>query len=584
MEALKQWKQEFADRLSKKLGVEVSPEEMTVPPDTTKGDLAFPCFRLAKERKMNPAELAKEVAGDLAEGWIAAESVKAQGGFVNATLKVGEAVHRVILDIEAAAETYGDATATGQRIALEYAQPNTHKEMHVGHLRNAILGSSLIRLLQSAGNEVIAMSYHGDVGAHVAKCLWQLVKQAGVDPMTLTGEDVNHLLTSVPPENQNGRWLGKVYSKSTESLEAEPEAQTVISFVQHKLEERDPVWDALWQETRRWSLDEMAGIFRELGLVIDRQYFESEVVDRGQEIVDQLLAKGVAKESEGAIIVDLEEEKLGVFLVRKSDGASLYGTKDLALAELKAREYPDAERSLLIVDNRQTLYFKQLFETLRRMGHSVEHEFVGYEFVTTKSGAMSSREGNVVSYASFRDAVLDVARREVMERHDDWSEGKVLHTAWCVMLAGMKFGMLRQDNDRVFTFDIEQALAFDGATGPYIQYAATRLGSILRKVETKPDLDDRLTFHFNHPSEKALAMALAVWPETVAKAADELRPALVAQWCLETAQATNDFYRDVSVLESVDELRDGRLRLVAAARIALIRGLSLLGIPMPDEM
>lgn len=586
---MKQWKKEFAKRLSEKLGADVTPSEITVPPDASQGELAYPCFRIAKERKVSPADLAKEIVDGLGEGWTAVASVQTAGGFVNVTLKTGEAVHQVILDVETGAETYGDAASEEGRIAVEFAQPNTHKEIHVGHVRNFVLGSTLIRLLQASGHEVISMSYHGDVGAHVAKCLWQLVKQGGVDPLTLTREDVRTVLGAVTPEQQNGRWLGEVYAKSTESMEADPDAQAAVSFVQRKLEERDPVWDVLWQETRRWSLDEMSEVFRELGLVIDRQYLESEVVDRGQEIVDALMEKKIAKESQGALVVDLEDVKLGIFLIRKSDGASLYATKDLALAELKAKEYPDVQRSLVVVDNRQTLYFKQLFETLRRMGLDVTQEFVGYEFVTLKSGAMSSREGNVVSYATFRDAVLETARREVLTRHEDWSEGKVLHTAWCIMLAGVKFGMLRQDSDRVFTFDVEQALSFDGATGPYIQYAATRLASILRKAKEAGDVgfeegDARLTLDFSHPSEKALALSVAALPDVLAKAAHELRPALVAQWALETAQRVNDFYRDVSVMESTGELRDGRLRLVKAARMALARGLSILGIPIPDEM
>jgi len=167
-------------------------------------------------------------------------------------------------------------------------------------------------------------------------------------------------------------------------------------------------------------VDEMAEIFQELGVLIDRQYFESEVVDEGQRIVDELLKKGIATKSQGAIVVPMEDQKLGVFLVRKSDGTSLYATKDLALAKLKLREYPKTNRSLIIVDNRQSLYFKQLFETLKRMGVTVPFEFVGYEFVTLKTGAMSSREGNVVTFESFRDEVVSYASRETESRHEDW--------------------------------------------------------------------------------------------------------------------------------------------------------------------
>jgi arginyl-tRNA synthetase len=296
------------------------------------------------------------------------------------------------------------------------------------------------------------------------------------------------------------------------------------------------------------------------------------------------LEKGIAKESQGAMIVDLEDVKLGVFLVRKSDGTSLYGTKDLALAEKKHAEYPKAERSLILVDNRQQFYFKQLFETLKRMGITVPHEFIGYEFVTLKSGAISSRDGNVVTFQDFRDAVLDYARGEVLKRHEDWTEGKVTHVSWCIAMAGIKFGMLKQDSDKIFTFDLEQALSFDGDTGPYCLYAAARLASILRKAGPQNPFDGELASTFDHASEKALALVLSAFPSKAKQAAAELRPAIIAQWCLDASQAINAFYRDVPVLESEGELREGRIRLATVARETLILGLSLLGIPVPEEM
>ncbi|MEN9558155.1 MAG: arginine--tRNA ligase [Candidatus Parcubacteria bacterium] len=319
--------------------------------------------------------------------------------------------------------------------------------------------------------------------------------------------------------------------------------------------------------------------------MIDRQYFESEVVDEGQRIVDDLLKKGVAKESQGAIVVDLEEKKLGVFLIRKSDGTSLYATKDLALAYLKQREYPALDRSILVVDNRQSLYFNQLFETLKQMGYPVALEHVGFEFVTLKSGAMSSREGNVVTYQSFRDEVLAKTRRETQTRHEDWPEEKRERMARAIAMAGLMFGMLRQDADRVFTFDVEQALSFEGDTGPYVQYAAVRLSSILRKAAASPEAASAEE-GIAEPiaAEKALALVLAQFEDVCRRAAKELRPSIIAQWCVTAAQASNAFYRDVPVLDAPSPAREARLALVAAAHDVLVEALGLLGIPVPEEM
>jgi arginyl-tRNA synthetase len=574
----------LAKRLSEVLGTTIKASEIVVPPDRTLGDFAYGCFKLAKGLAQSddwvgksPADIAKDVASKIDLGQSDFVSASAAGPYVNFTLSIGEAVHRVVRDIE-----IGDplrlplekGESKGE-LLLEFAQPNTHKEIHVGHLRNLVLGQALSNILSASGWNVVPMSYHGDVGAHVAKCLWWFVKS----------RDGEMEIDDIPAGQKTGKFLGEMYAEASRQLEANPEWKDEVSDVQRKLEAHDPAWEKLWRETRRWSLDEFATIFDDLGVKIMRQYLESEVVDRGQEMVDHLLKQHVAKESQGAIVVDLEEKKLGVFLIRKSDGTSLYATKDLALAELKLKEYPNADRSLILVDNRQSFYFKQLFETLRMLELNPVPEFVGYEFVTLKSGAISSREGNVVTYQDFRNEVISYSTEEVVKRHaqDKWNDGKIEHVAWCISMAGMKFGMLKQDNDKIFTFDLEQSLSFDGDTGPYCQYAATRLASILRKaVGAIHELP--LPRSFDHESEKALAFALAQFPMRVAQAAEELRPSIVAQWCIDVAQRVNEFYRDVKVLESEGDLKEGRLRLVAAARTALVSGLDLLAIPVPDEM
>ena len=579
------WTREIAKRLSEVTGVDVSPDEIVVPPDRALGDFAWGAFRLAKVRKTSPATLAKEIAEKISVDRTDWSSVAAAGPYVNFTLIVGDAVNRVVREIELSGTRNAERGTSEHQLVLEYAQPNTHKEIHVGHLRNLALGLALDRILTHAGWHVVPVSYHGDVGAHVAKCLWYINKvesrKSKVESQNLAPSTLHFT-----KDERTGAFLGQMYAEASKELEAHPEYKDEVSVVQQKLEAHDPEWDKLWQETRRWSLDEMANIFDTLQVRIERQYLESEVVERGQQMVDELIEKGIAKESQGAIIIDLEEKKLGVFLVRKSDGTSLYATKDLALAELKLKEYPKTSRSLILVDNRQSLYFKQLFTTLEMMNIKPVPAFIGYEFVTLKSGAMSSREGNIVTFESFFDEVMAYARKEILSRHEDWVVGQVEHTAWAIAMGGIKFGMLKQDSDKIFTFELEQALAFDGATGPYCQYAATRLGSIIRKGgPTNPfNTEQELTALFDHASEKALVLALALFPEKVAAAADELRPAILAQWCLDTAQRVNDFYRDVSVLESSGELREGRLRLAAAARTSLVKGLELLGIPVPEEM
>jgi arginyl-tRNA synthetase len=362
--------------------------------------------------------------------------------------------------------------AEGRRLLIEYGQPNTHKEVHVGHLRNFFLGLSVVRTLEAAGNPVTPLSYIGDVGAHVAKCLWAYKKYHG-------GER--------PEKGSEGKFLGAIYTEASRRIEENEALKDEVAAVQRALEAGEPEWTALWQETRQWSLDEMNAIFAELGCEFDRIYFESEVEAPGKELVKKMLADGLAKMSQGAVIMDFESEGLGVFLLLKSDGSALYSTKELALAKLKFEQYPDASASIHIVDTRQSLYFKQFFRTLELMGFDKRLVHLAYDFVTLKEGAMSSRKGNVVTYAEFRDEMTARAAKETRQRHEDWDEEKVLATARIIAQGAMKFAMLKQDSDKPIVFDPKEALAFEGFTGPYVQYAHARMCSILKKgAEGRP--------------------------------------------------------------------------------------------------
>ncbi len=606
-----------ARKLSDAAEAEVSPSDLVPPPDAELGDIAYGCFKLSKLKSKSPADIAKLLEEKIGAGDHTIRAAKAAGPYLNITLTAGDLISRVIHDVARMKETFGKGEAgAGKALLIEYAQPNTHKEVHIGHLRNLLLGSSLVNLLRLADWRVVPVSYHGDVGAHVAKCLWFLVRaQAHIvpqptpkkkgkgkkaePPKELTPEEwivtvlgsldeamADLILLSVPREQHNGRYLGMMYAESTKLLDENPEWKSQVSEVQRSLEAHAPGWEKLWAETRRWSIVEMSEIFQELGVKLDRQYFESEVVDEGQRMVDVLLKKGIARESQGAVIVDLEEHKLGTLVVRKSDGTSLYSTKDLALAWKKAEDFPAVSRSLHVVDMRQEHYFKQLFHILGTMGYRMPLQYVGYEVVTLTTGAMSSRQGNVVTWEGFRDEVMAFALKETTERHPDWVEGRVKHTAWCLAMGGIKFGMLKQDGDKIFTFDMARALSFDGDTGPYIQYAVTRLAAILRKGkwDAKKGYGAVDPVILAMPAEKRLAIQIAALPGACRKAAEELRPAVIAQWCMAMAARINEFYRDVDVMGSQGDLRAARLQLVAAAHDVLASALGILGIPLPDEM
>ncbi|MDD5438121.1 MAG: arginine--tRNA ligase [Patescibacteria group bacterium] len=595
----------------------VQPQEITAPPKPGMGDLAFGVFKIAKEKSQSPSKIAEDLAAAFKNNDPTIKSVDAKGPYLNFTLRNEAIAERVVKDIEAEGEKYGQQNVgQGKQIMLEYANVNTHKEFHVGHLRNILIGLSTHRLLDNAGWRTIPVSYINDLGSHVAKCLWLFVRnhskavtqpkkkgknqEPAMDETAWTAYVINNLsapmvrkmIESIPTAERTGSYLGYIYVEASKLLEENEDWKAEVSMVLKKLETHDPAWTLLWQETRRWSILEFSRLLQDFGAVIERQYYESELVDQSHEVVDELLEKGIAMESRGAIIVDLDaypdpevqKQKLGVFIIRKSDGTLIYAAKDIPLAELKFMEYPDQEQSIIVVDSRQSLYFKQLFATLKIMGYARPFKHLAYDFVTLPEGAMASRKGNVIFLKDLMEATEKAAREEILKRHgEEWNEGKVEHAAWCIASGGINFAILKQDPEKVIVFDMKKALSFDGDTGPYVQYAATRLNAILRKAGKiswgKADLTC-----LKEEAEKRLALCLAELPAVSARAAESFRPSLIAQWLLEAASLVNTFYRDVSVLEAPEETKKARLRLVSAAKIALVNALGYLGIAVPDAM
>jgi arginyl-tRNA synthetase len=630
MSRLLQAKEEILLLLREVVGPEVLliADQLGAPPNPAMGDLAFGCFPLAQQWKKSPAGVADDLAGVLGyklqatrEGSLLA-SVDAVGPYLNFRLHIGALAQQTINDISSGGVQYGTRQAgtfsgrlsidsfletrleairnavpgrslahqvsnlargtaravrsgTAARIrSIEKPAPlvmveigalNTHKEIHVGHVRNIVLGRTVVSLRRALGEQVVTASYPGDSGAHVAKTLWALEKfHAG----------------ETPPENK-GRYLGQIYTEATTYLDKHPEAKEEVSAVLQKMESGDKHYTALWKRTRAWSLEEIQNVFRELGVPIRRYYFESEVEAPGKKFVLDLLKKGIAKRSQGAIIIDFDDDTLGAFLVLKSDGTTLYATKDLALAQKKFAQYP-LDRSIVVVDNRQSLYFRQLFATLRKIGFEKPMVHVGYEFVTLKGGAMSSRKGNIITYEDLRDEMIAKATEETAQRHAGWSKKKITETARGIAFGAMTISMLKQDNDRQIVFDMDEALSFEGFTGPYLQYTLARVQGIARKGGRGKKVSREATFAT--PEERQLVLDLARYPEVVEEAAENYRPAKLVASLFELAKHFAEFYERVPVLKAPPVERAARLALVAAVGTVLESGFRLLGVPVLKEM
>ncbi|MDD5043896.1 MAG: arginine--tRNA ligase [Patescibacteria group bacterium] len=560
-------------------------KDLTIPPQPEMGDWGVACFGLAKELKKNPAEIAANVAIYLNEKAPKSVIAKAEskGPYVNIFLNKGKITESILSEIVRAKGKYGSLNlGKGKQVMVEYSQANTHKEFHVGHLRNTLLGDELINLYRNAGYKVVAVNYPGDIGAHVAKCLWgyQKIKK---EKFPLKADPPPAEKIKIKRIKNKGEYLGTIYAWASREIEEHPEYKDEVAQIQQKLEAGDKKLNTLWKKTRQWSLKEFKDIYKELGVKFDRYYFESEVEKPGKKLVQDLYKKGIVRESEGAIIMDLIPYDLGVFLLLKSDGTSLYATKDLALAQKKFKDYKKLGESIHVVDARQTQYFKQLFKTLELIGFKKPMKHLAYEFVTLPEGAMSSRKGNIVTFRELYEEVLEQTIKETAKRHKDWNQKKIKATAKKISLAAIKFDLLKHDAGKVVVFNIKEALSFDGFTGPYIEYTVARINSILRKAPrpARGKIDYSL---LNSEREKSLVLALGEFPAIAEKAMTNFDMSLLPRYLYDLAKEFANFYHDIPVLKADAATRQARLALISSVKIVLEKGLEILGIEPLEEM
>jgi arginyl-tRNA synthetase len=520
-------------------------------------------------------EIAQQVADHLGQP-AGFERIEAVRGYLNLYFSSGEYAKRVIDSVIDLGDSFGKGVPKSQKVMVEFSQPNTHKAFHVGHLRNAILGNSVCNILEFAGFNVVRANYIGDIGLHVMKWMWNYRKNHA-------GEE---------PTEDTTRWMGDLYAEADQFYESSAEVQAEVKTLFGRWDRHDPELIALWRKTRQWSLDGFDQIYEMLGIRFDRIYFESDVEFSGKDVVQELIERGIARDErpENPVIVPLDDllgtdQEYRVLVILRSDGTSLYSTKDLALAIQKFDEY-ELDRSIYVIDVRQSLYMKQIFKTLEIMGYPwAENCFhLAYEVVNLPGNViMSSREGTVVLLDDFTREAVQRALDIVQEKNPELSEDLQIEIANQVALGAIKYPMVSRDNIKVVTFDWESALDFNGQASPYIQYAAVRAGSILRRAQgdlPRPVLPDyELT-----SSEIQLVEEISRLPQVVQRAAQELRPMLLANLAYDLAGAFSDFYKDCPVLKAEEPVRLARLRMVMAARQAVKNTLYLLGIETPEVM
>jgi arginyl-tRNA synthetase len=549
--------------------------------------IAMPFFQLAsqdarqKGEKVNVNQRAQEIAaGIAAEIGVPAgfDRVEAVRGYLNLYFSSGEYARRVLDMVLDHAGRFGSGERVGERVMVEFSQPNTHKAFHVGHLRSAILGDIVSRILDFAGFDVVRANYPGDIGLHVIKWLWCYMNHH-------RGER---------PDKDITRWMGDIYAEANDRLAENPEFEADVRALYARWDQRDPEVVALWEETRQWSLDGFDEIYDLLNIHFDVYYFNSMVEQPGKKIVEELIAKGIAQDErpEGPVIVKLDEllgntkDKYRVLVVLRSDNTALYATEDLALVTKKFEDYPDLVRSLYVVDVRQSLHFQQVFKTLEIAGYpgADRCQHVPYELVNLPGNVvMASREGTVVLLEDLVREATQRALEVVEQKNPDLNQEQKLAVAKAVGIGAIKYPMLARENTKIVTFDWETALDFNGQAAPYIQYAYVRANSILRK--SGADVPAALTPDYDMlPVEIELIELISRLPKVVQQAAREYRPLHIAALAYDLARTFNDFYNQCPVLNADEHIRSVRLRMVAAARQAIVNCLNMLGITAPQVM
>lgn len=536
---------------------------LSEPPNPALGDIAFGCFGIAPVLNLSPADAAKKLATEIILGDLI-ESVRVFGPYLNFRANAPLLLQKSLLKMGSG---YFEKHPS-QKVMIEFSQPNTHKPFHVGHLRNVVIGDSLVRLNRAYGNEVLAANYFGDFGIDVAKCLWC----------------VNKHFDLLPKMTSRSSWLGAAYILANQILIDDEAAFNEVREVLHQMENKDPAIWGQYYETRQWCLQDFKDIYSWLNVKFDVEFFESEVDAAGTVLVNDYLKSGVFEESDGAIICQLEPKINTPALVRKSDGTNLYLTWDLALAKQKFEQF-DIERSLYVVGSEQQFHFSQLFATLEKMGYqrAADCEHISYELVVLPNGKMSSRNGTAIPFYDLKNKLYQAVKERLKQNKTNYQdEEETIHR---IAVACLKYGMVKISKNKPVVFEINDWVNFEGDTGAYLLYSVARIRSILRKANQEIDLnldpDNGFgDFVEEHVLLNQLLKASFILENAVAKS----EPAALASWLYDSARAISKFYNACPVINVEPSLSNSRLALLKFADFIMTWGLDLIGIETVDIM
>ena len=539
-------------------------ELIAVPPTTEMGDFALPCFKLAKTMRKPPVRIAEEIAAAFETDSIVTE-VSAVNGYVNfridRALWAGQTLSRILEE----REKYGSSDeGQGRVVCIDYSSVNIAKPFHIGHLSTTVLGSALCKIHNFLGYKTVGINHLGDYGTQFGKLI-SAYRRWG------NREDI---------EKGGLRALNALYVRFHEEAEKDESLNDEARSYFKKIEEKDPECVQLFEWFKELTLKDVGKIYELLDVHFDSWAGESFYNDKMQPVIDELREKGLLVESEGAQIVDLEPYGMPPCIILRSDGASLYATRDIAAAIYRKKTY-DFYKCLYVVAYQQNLHFRQFFKVLELMGKPWAKDLVhvAYGMVSLEEGSMSTRKGRVVYLQDVIDKCVEKAREIIGEKNPSLENKDEI--AKTVGVGAVIFGALYNNKIKDITFSYDKVLNFEGETSCYVQYTCARAHSVLEKAGGERNLRPDAVC----PQEFEVVKQLADFPDVLRDALEKYEPCFVARYAVDLAQKFNKFYFDCSILNAEDEkTRSFRLALTEATLVTLKNALSLLGIGVPEKM
>lgn len=542
-----------------------------VPPSYDMGDYAFPCFQLAKEFKKAPNMIAEDLSKKIEPGKMF-ERIENKGPYINFFVNREKLAETVIESVFSEKDSFGSTNmGEGKKVLVEFSSPNIAKPFHIGHIRTTIIGNALYNLFKFQGYDTLALNHLGDYGTQFGMLIAAIRRSED--------KDIKSKIESDPiPE------LLKLYVSFNAAAEEDPKLRDEAKYWFKELEDGNEYAIELWKWIREMSLKEFNRVYDMFGIKFDSFTGESFYSDKMDAVVEELEDKELLKEDKGAMIVDLEEYGMPPALIKKSDGSTLYTTRDITAAMYRKEHY-DFYKNIYVVASEQNLHFKQWMKVIELMGHDWVKDCVHVPFgmVSLEDGKLSTRKGKVVFLEDVLNQAIDSTRKIIEERNPDLENKE--EVAREVGIGAVMFQELFNGRIKDYTFSWEKTLSFEGETGPYVQYTHARASSVLRKadfnIENLGDIDYSL---LSKEEEINLVRLVYDFPRAVVDAVEKYEPSFVTRHVTEIAKAFNSFYNACPILSAEEDLKNARLALTYVTKTVIKTGLGLLGIKSPEKM